>query len=368
MTGAAPWTSPQTGVNSFVIAIQDFDGQLYRSDSYVSGDTSYQEYQRVQPDGYIGGGVPVGCELQPVMQPDNGAMSMNAIVQASLSLKLPSDHDLTIKAINEAGEILDEVTVQGLYTMPITGVETAGEFMAYGAEDYLAQQRIAWNKPLIFKQITFNLSTLARLGVTFGNLYLRYQILGNFLANYPLQPMTAAFNALISDATGLPVPPNLQMKYNAPAGTKIASIVVKAAGNIVFTPILSLSFISDPIFDVVPFTDTATGDTNGTAAISGLSKDTIAAGWDIGMSITDSALELGEGVSIAGFSAGGLALTVSSAAAGTTVGDKFTVFGWNLVSLGVAGVNPNSIVSAQLRIEAQGFRTSYVDFLVTITP
>ena len=73
-------------------------------------------------------------------------------------------------------------------------------------------------------------------------------------------------------------------------------------------------------------------------------------------------------MSIAGFSAGGLALTVSSAGAGSTVGDKFTVFGWNLVSLGVAGVNPNSIVSAQLRIEAQGFRTSYVDFLVTITP
>lgn len=366
-TGIQPWTSPESGVNSFIVTCADIESMLCRSDTYVSGDTTYLEGQTIQLTGYIGGGALIVCELQTTLLPDNDGMSMNTIVEAALALKMPSDMSLTITAFNEAGEQLDQVMIAGLYAMPITGVVVSGAFLGYGVEGFLNQYKIPWHVPLIFKQCSIALSATARFGLTFGNLYLRYQIGGDFLADFPMQPMIAQGNPPLDDTTGLPVAVGLTISGASAPGTKIGTIVVSAAGAVVLNPVITLNFNQQDLFGIEQFVSTGiTGDTHGTTAIDTLSADVILAGWDVGMGIADSALELGTGTVLAAFAAGGLSATLSQVSAAPIVGDTFTVTGQNLVTNWTFPIAAGTF-QIQMTIEAPGFRTSFVDFLITVT-
>lgn len=373
-TGIQPWTSPETGVNTFIVACADIPGMLCRSDTYVSGDTSYQENMTIQPDGFLGGGNLVPVQIQTTLQPDNGGMAMNLLVEAALAMKFPSDQNLTVTALNSAGEVLDMVEIDGEYTLPIGGAATAGTFLGYSVEGFLNQYRLEWSQSIVFKQLSLLIETQARFGTTFGNLYLRYQVLpGFFLADKPLQPMTVSIGGLLNDGTGLPAAQALVIPGNSPAGTKIGTIVVMAAGEIVFNPTITLTFNQNGNFQIGGYlSELITGNTNGTQVISDLSGDVIAAGWDIGMSIWDSALEIepmpfgAAGTSILSIAGGGLSATLSSAAVGTTVGDTFNVQGQLLLTAWATAI-PAGTYAGQLQIQALGLRTSYFDFLVTVT-
>ncbi len=378
--GIQPWTSPLTGVNTFIITTFNQPGMLLRSDSYVSGDTTYEEGAVFDPNtGFLTAGNLVRCGLCSTLLPDTGAMAMNAIVETALALKMPSDHDLTIRAYNEAGELLDEVTIAGLYAMPITGQAISGAFLGYAVEGFLNQYKIPWHVPLVFKQCFLDLECRARFGVTFGNWYLRYQVLGDFDTDFPYQPMTAQIEALLDDVTGQPVAQALIIPGAAPMGTKIGTVVVRVGSTVIVNPLLTLSFNElesdvqtgnqndEGVFAIEQFSSSGiTGDTNGTTALANLSADVIAAGWDIGMSIVDSAFELGTGETLAAIAGGGLSATLGSAAAGTVIGDEFTVTGQNLVT-NWTGTLAVGLYSGQIKIEKPGFRTSYFDFFVTVT-
>lgn len=72
----------------------------------------------------------------------------------------------------------------------------------------------------------------------------------------------------------------------------------------------------------LPTTLTATGTTNSTTAVTGLSANVIAQGWVPGMLIAGT--NLTAGTTIAAIAAGGLSLTLSAAATGSGSGITFT--------------------------------------------
>jgi hypothetical protein len=60
----------------------------------------------------------------------------------------------------------------------------------------LKQRRLAWTKPVVFKQAAIVVTIPAANGVAIGNLYMRYQVLGYLL---PPLPASATSQYLLDD-------------------------------------------------------------------------------------------------------------------------------------------------------------------------
>lgn len=88
---------------------------------------------------------------------------------------------------------------------------------------------------------------------------------------------------------------------------------------------------SSPYFgwlDISSFSDnTHTGNTNSNTTINSLSANVLQAGWQVGMTITDSAGDIPANTTITAIASGGLSLTISQAATGSNSGTTFTVAG-----------------------------------------
>ena len=80
--------------------------------------------------------------------------------------------------------------------------------------------------------------------------------------------------------------------------------------------------------DVSGFSDdTHTGNTNTSKTVNNLSANVLQAGWQVGMTITDSAGDIPANTTITAIATGGLSCTISNAATASTVGTTFTVAG-----------------------------------------
>lgn len=99
--------------------------------------------------------------------------------------------------------------------------------------------------------------------------------------------------------------------------------------------------------------DTITGNSNGNESITNLGANVLQAGWEIGMTISDSAGDLPANTTIVSIAANGLSCTLSAAATGSHAGTTFTVSGGTATAplYGAGDCNGNSLLSVPVAIQ-----------------
>lgn len=128
---------------------------------------------------YTENGTALASTWQTTLLPDNGDVAGNAMVETNIAIQLAAGQQATILASVENGNVLDQLVISG----PAGAGPIWGSFN-WGAANWglpggaFRQQDIAWNIPLVFKQMQIRLTTMSVQGLVVGNLYLRYQTLG----------------------------------------------------------------------------------------------------------------------------------------------------------------------------------------------
>ncbi len=183
--GPHTWVSGliQNWKNTFVVTPQGagnspLAGQygLYRSDIFPSRSSSYVE-----------NGAQLSWAATTTLLPDNSAMAENAIVEATVALAIPNHDQINVYFVNEAGVLLSAARpIFGSVIDPLWGQVIWGEFTWGPGRGFLRQYPIFWDRPLVFKQGQVLVNGQSGLGMVFGNVYLRYQILG-----YLMQELSA---------------------------------------------------------------------------------------------------------------------------------------------------------------------------------
>jgi hypothetical protein len=156
---------------------------------------------------YIENGTPLSWTYSTSLMPDTGAMFMNAMNEALLSVALPTAQSITASFVNETGLTLDTTRIQGESASPfILGESIVGSGVISGSAAPSArlgtfvlgqsilgdpgpgavfrQRLLPWDKEINFKQCRATISGPSFASVALGNLYLRYQITG-WTVEYP---------------------------------------------------------------------------------------------------------------------------------------------------------------------------------------
>lgn len=161
-----PWASPSK--STFVLAASGINAQLWKSDPIVTSSSIYTENGAAMTFGY-----------QTVLLPDNQAMAENAVVETAAALALPNNSTITIQALDENGNSLDQIVMSGpSVAPPIWGAVNWGSFVWGGSASILMQRQIPWTQPLVFKQMSLTITGESMSSLAIGDLFLRYEILG----------------------------------------------------------------------------------------------------------------------------------------------------------------------------------------------
>lgn len=172
----APYQAPgsSTSGHGFLMAASGINAKIWSSEVNANISSVYTE-----------NGSALSWEWQTVLLPDNGQLAMNSIVETNIAVGLPSMQTISVQAIDDHDVVQDTVTLTGSGTQPAIW----GSFI-WGAADWasgvasFAQQRIPWHRPIIFKQLTIDITGASIPSLAIGNLYMKweelaYQVAGN---------------------------------------------------------------------------------------------------------------------------------------------------------------------------------------------
>lgn len=347
----APWTDPVSGVNTFVTTAADIPARIYRSNSYVSGTSSFTE------DGQT-----LSWEYQTTLLPDNAQVVTNAVIETNLAMVLPASQAVIVTATSEDGVAIDRVSLPGNYVLPVWGGNPLwGSGQWYSVESFLHQFPVPWKRPLSFKQMQLAVSGSSFFGLTIGNLYLLIQPMRLVIDPYPPQILAITIPALTGQPRGLVA------KSAASIGTVIGPVIVVVGSTVILAPFLEFAGNPSNGLNLAPFSDaTVTGDTNGTTTIASLSANPITQGWQVGYGISDTGGAIPAGTWIAAIDPAGANITLSAAASSSIIGDGLIVTGTNLVTNWASPLAIGTKVYGQLRAVDIGYTTGYFQFLVTV--
>ena len=105
-------------------------------------------------------GVAMTWDFETALLPDNGEMAMNAMVEATISVAVPTNA-ISVQA-NDENDL---------------GITAAAIAPSTPAESHLQPRPIDWPIPVIFKQMSIELDSTSDIGARIGNLNMRYEIL-----------------------------------------------------------------------------------------------------------------------------------------------------------------------------------------------
>ncbi len=169
------WTGPHTfpasliqpWVSTFVMHPVGIPATTWRSDIQVSSTSAFNENS-----------VDLTFSHQTSLLPDNQEMCENALIESTIAAALVGGYNLTITASDETGAPLDVVSLQLPGTASRWGTMVWGRDPWSGNLSAFQQYRVAWHKPLVFKQATQTLMGQSLAGVKIGNSYFKHQSLG----------------------------------------------------------------------------------------------------------------------------------------------------------------------------------------------
>ncbi len=173
------WTGPHSfpatmiaaytnsAINTFIMAPIGVASSLWRSDAVPSFNSVYVE-----------NGAQLNFVYQTSLLPDNQSSSMNSTVETTEAFALPSAIALTILALDEAGNTLGVVTLSGGGTAStVWDAFTWGSYPWGGSVSTFKQHQLAWQQPVVFKQLSVRVTGQSLSGFILGNIYASYQVL-----------------------------------------------------------------------------------------------------------------------------------------------------------------------------------------------
>ncbi len=183
------WSGPHTFPNAVIKASQSSLGFVsFPFGTAPIGLWFSETLPRLNSE-YVENGLQLMGIYQTVLEPDNAEMAENSVVQASVMIGIPFGSTATIVAINEAGTILDTITLAGIGDpSSLWGTMIWGSGKWGPSTGILEQRRLAWSKLLTFKQAAIIITIPSALGVAIGNLYIKHKVEGYLmqgLANNP---------------------------------------------------------------------------------------------------------------------------------------------------------------------------------------
>ena len=154
--------------NSFILAAVGINAELWQSDTISNPNSTYVE-----------NGVQMTWDYQTTLWPDSDSVAENTINEALVALQLPPTASVTVIPMDESGLTLDQLTISGLGVGPtVWGSFTWGSAPWGSTGGYLRQYPLNWSQPLVFKQMSLQMSGNSVAGLTIGNFYCRVQPLG----------------------------------------------------------------------------------------------------------------------------------------------------------------------------------------------
>ena len=188
----------QPWMNTFIVHPIGIVATTWQSDVQISATTTFTE-----------NGTQLQWAHQTVLLPDNQDMCENALIESTVALGLPGGYNLTVTAVDEAGNNLNTVSIQTVGTATIWDSFTWGAALWSGNFNAFQQYRIPWTAPLVYKQASQILQGASTAGVKIGNSYFKYQKLGYLIgALYVYAPVPPS--PFILDESALDGPDVLQ--------------------------------------------------------------------------------------------------------------------------------------------------------------
>lgn len=145
--------------------------KLYRSDARPSLGSVYEELT-----------LPMQVLYATSLLPDSGDMRMNKVVEMLLAAQIPYPQPLVAYAISDFATQLDLYNPAAIFGQAIFGggarYGQGGlliEADRLGATSTFRQRRVRWDKPLVWKQASIQITGWAAEDLRIGNLYMRYQ-------------------------------------------------------------------------------------------------------------------------------------------------------------------------------------------------
>lgn len=159
--------------DTFLLVGAGIPAALWQSDPQPNLESSFTE-----------NGVAMTWVFQTSLQPDNGELAMNSLVDMTIALALaPEPTVITAYDENdsiitgEGGTLSAQITLASVGIFSLWGSFKWGEAPWYGPNSPLQQRSIDWPFPPVFKQMSIGITSASSNFQRVGNLYMRYQIL-----------------------------------------------------------------------------------------------------------------------------------------------------------------------------------------------
>lgn len=183
--GLGIWTGPHSFPAALIVAYRANNDFIF----FASGINAKLWEGRAQPSAtstYTENSVVMNWIWQSSLMPDNGSGNSNQIVESSLGVVLPTTQTMTILANDEEGNQLDTITLSGTGAgASIWNAFTWGVGLWGGAVAPFRQYTLPWTQPLVFKQMSTQVSGPSITGFAIGNLIAKYQVTGYQGAHTP---------------------------------------------------------------------------------------------------------------------------------------------------------------------------------------
>lgn len=179
--GLKKWSGPHTfpaaliqglqAPHGFVMATTGINAKLWNSPSLPSTTTDYTE-----------NGTQMTFRWLPSLLPDNETMSMNSMLETTITVAIPQQQNVTATATDQVGAVIGAAQLSG----PPTSPSLWGGF-TWGAANWGAgpvpfrQYQVFWSSPLLFKQMQLGFAGDCAAGLVIGNLRMRWEELGYVL-------------------------------------------------------------------------------------------------------------------------------------------------------------------------------------------
>lgn len=169
---SGPHTFPASSISvwndTFIMAAQGVGAKLFQSDTVQTPASVFVE-----------NGAQMGMLWKPVILPDTQAMAENEILECTINMVLASGGPIyAIQAVNQNGQLLNQVSVQADLATSIWGVFIWGQGVWQAAQTGLSPIRIDWTAPIVFRKLQISVQANCYLGFKIGDMYMRYQQLG----------------------------------------------------------------------------------------------------------------------------------------------------------------------------------------------
>jgi hypothetical protein len=154
--------------NTFVTHPVGVPATTFESDVQISATSSFTE-----------NGVMLSWEHRTTLLPDNEKACMNAVIESTVAVSLPSGYNLTVQAVDEGGNNLNTVPIITGGTLTLwNGFNWGGANWSSGSLVAFRQYRVPWTQPLVFKQASHIMQGSSVAGVKIGNVRVKVQELG----------------------------------------------------------------------------------------------------------------------------------------------------------------------------------------------